>query len=129
MEREDIQLKKEANLVNCPSCFALNDDFSDFCQRCNSRIGSKLDPLGIVHAEGELWRKATTQKPKPIVLLITWIIFLPVTIIGLGLAFNQAIYDRGSNAFMAFWFGIFTAMIGIYFLYTVTKNYFRMKGK
>lgn len=128
METEKIK-EKGSWLTSCPNCFAINNDLALVCHQCNSRIGSNLDPLGVVQSEGELWRKATTNKPKPIVLFFVWLIFLPVTFIGFGLAFNQAIYDRGANAFLAFWFGVFTAMIGIYFLYTVTKNYFTMKTK
>lgn len=128
METEKIQ-KKASWLISCPNCFAINNNLAELCHQCNSRIGSNLSPLGIVQSEGEIFRKVVSNRPKPLVLFFVWLIFLPVTVTGLGLAFNQAIYDRGANGFIAFWFGIFTAMIGIYFLFKVTKNYFTMKEK
>ena len=120
---------KPINKITCPACLAINDDFAVNCIKCNLKLSSSLNPLDIVQSEGELFRKVTANRPKPLVLFMVWLIFLPVTFIGLGLAFNQAIYDKGTNAFIAFWFGILTAMIGVYFLYTVTKNYFTMKEK
>jgi len=126
MNNENIK-QKASWLKSCPNCFAINNDLAENCRQCNSNLGSNLSPLGIIRSEAELLGKAATHKPKPIVLFVVWLIFLPVTVIGLGLAFNQAIYDRGSNAFLAFWFGVFSAMTGIYFLFTVTRNYFTMK--
>lgn len=115
--------------ISCPACFAINDDFAQFCEQCNLKFGANLNPMDIVHSEAELFRKATATKPKFIVLFGVWVIFLPMVALGLGLSLSQILYESGTNGFLFFWLGIISFSIGLFFLYNVIHNYFTMKEK
>ncbi len=128
METEKAE-KKASWLISCPNCFAPNNDLAIVCHQCNSKFGANLDPLGIARSEAEMLGKALTIKPSFVVLLGTWMIFLPVAIMGVVTTISQALYDSGSRGFFFFWFGIAGFAIAAYFLYTVTRNYFTMKEK
>lgn len=130
MESENIQFKKiGSKLMSCPNCFALNDDLTEFCHQCDSRLGSNLTPLGIARSEADVLGKVTTIKPKFIVLLGTWIIFFPVLLTAIVLGINQVLYVSGSNGFIFFWFSMAMIVVSSTFLYRVTSNYFTMEEK
>lgn len=118
--------KTESWLMNCPVCSAVNDNLAKYCKECSNRF-ENLDPIGIIQSEGELFRKLNTGRPKLIVLLGTWVMFFPLSVIGISIAVSQALYDTGTSGFIFFWFGVLGFAIGSYFLYNVTRNYFKMK--
>ncbi len=132
METENGEVKKNDSwLITCPNCFAINDDFAIVCHKCHSKFGANLDPLGIARSEAEVLGKSTTVKPKFVVLIGTWILFLPTFLIGFGLIVNQIFfqYGSGTGGLLLFWIGIIIGGVSIKFLFTVTKNYFTMQKK
>lgn len=116
-------------LMNCPACSAVNSNLADFCQKCNYKFEANLNPLGIIHSEGEMLRRAVKQKPKFIVLLGTWVIFFPVILSSIALIISLILNQSGTTGFLFFWLGIFVGGFSLKLLYTVTKNYFTMKDK
>lgn len=116
-------------LMNCPACSAVNSDRAEFCQECSYKFEANLNPLGIIHSEGELLRKSVVQKPKFIVLLGIWIIFFPILITSIALIISLIVNESGTIGFLIFWLGIIACVISIKMLYTVSKNYFTMKDK
>ncbi|HRH44513.1 MAG TPA: hypothetical protein PKY82_22950 [Pyrinomonadaceae bacterium] len=131
MESENIQSKKiGSKLISCPNCFALNDDLTEFCHQCNSRvIESNLTPLGAAYSQGDMLGKALETRPKLIVLIMTWVFALPIFLISAAMVVNQIFNGGGTNGLFAFWFGIISCIVSGKFLYTITKNYFTIKKK
>ena len=113
-------------IIACLSCMAPNPATIAFCEKCGAPIGttSTLDPLKMIRAEGFLLKKATTDRPKPIVLLGVWIIFLPWLAGSVLLAGSQILYGYSFEGFIFFWIGVALAMVALIILYRVTKNYF-----
>ena len=116
----------DEEIIACLSCLAPNKASVDFCEKCGAPIGttSTLDPLKMIRAEGFLLAKATHGKPKPIVLIGVWIIFLPWLVGSLLLAGSQILYGYSFEGFVFFWIGIGLAIVALTVLYRVTKNYF-----
>lgn len=130
MERENLEVINKASwLITCPNCSAVNNDLAEFCYKCNNKFGTNLDPMGIIYDEGALLRNVAHKKPKFIVLLGTWLIFLPLVISGFLLSLDQILYESGTNGFLFFWLGVAMVFVSLFFLYNVTRNYFTMKEK
>ena len=116
----------DEEIIACLSCMAPNPATIAFCEKCGAPIGttSTLDPLKMIRAEGFLLKKATTDRPKPIVLFGVWIIFLPWLAGSILLAGSQILYGFDFEGFVFFWIGVGLAMVALIILYRVTKNYF-----
>ena len=113
------------DLIACASCLAQNYESASHCQSCGYQLDSTstLDPLKTIQAEGFMLRKATEGKPKFIVVLGIWIIFLPFLAAGIALAVSQIFDGGGFAGFVFFWLGIGLAYAGFIMLYRTTRNY------
>jgi len=111
--------------LTCPACQARNDRFAIFCHKCGAPIGTTatLDPIASIHTQGFLIRKALDRRPKPIVLIGTWILFLPAFLVGAGFATFAIIYRRGFGDFVFFWIAVGLMCLSFAFLYRVTRNF------
>jgi hypothetical protein len=111
--------------ITCPSCQTINEQSAIFCRKCGAPIGAgaTLDPIQTIQAEGHLLRRATEGRPRPIVLLGMWIIFLPVLAFGVYFAIYLILNRSGFSDFFFFWGAIGLAYIGFKILYRTTKNY------
>ena len=121
----------EKDLIICMSCMASNYKSDDFCQNCRALLAtiSTLDPLQTIQDEGSLWRKATSARPKFIVVLGTWILFVP-WIVGAILLEVITIFNwQGFGSLILFWLGVALFLIALDILFTVTKNYLTMPEK
>ena len=116
----------EDEIIACLSCLAPNEATVAFCEKCGAPIGTTatLDPLKMIRAEGFMLEKAVSRRPKPIVLLGVWIIFLPWLVMGVMMAGSQILYSFDSTGFVFFWLGIGLAVVALVILDRVTRNYF-----
>lgn len=121
--------KNDSWLISCPNCSAVNNDLAEFCYNCNLKFGANLDPMGIIYDEGALLRKAAHNKPKLIVLIGTWLIFLPILLSAIALGIEMAMTGEDASGFIFFWLSAAVAFFSIFFIYQVTNNYFTMKQK
>ena len=111
--------------ITCVSCMTQNRQEDAFCQKCGYPIGAtaNLDPLQTIQTEGLLLRKALEGRPKPIVLLGVWILFLPVLLVGAGGAIYFVMNPRGYADVIFFGALLGLAYLAFIVLYRVTKNY------
>jgi hypothetical protein len=111
--------------VTCVSCLAQNAQSAPFCQQCGAPIGAMatVDPVQTIQTEGFLLRKALEGRPKPIVFLGLWILYLPMLLAGAGIAIYMIVNGRGLAAFVFFWAGMGLASFGFFVLYRATRNY------
>ena len=105
-----------------------NESSVSFCQSCQAPIGgtSGLDPIKTIHAEAFVLQKAITKRPKPIVLLGVWVLFLPWLVGAGSIAVNEMLNGYGMPSLVFFWLGIALSLVAVKFLYVVTRNYFTM---
>lgn len=121
----------EKEMTICMACMFPNFETVGFCRKCGAAFGaaSTLDPLQTVQAEGFMWRKATTRRPKFIVLLGTWILFAPwipgIILLEISIILNWT----GFGSLIFFWIGIALFLVALDILITVTKNYLTMPAK
>ena len=122
--------KIEPEVIACLSCLAPNDVSVSFCQNCQSPLGgtSALDPVKTIHAEAFVLQGAVSKRPKPIVVLGVWVLFLPWLLGAAALAVSQLINGYGLPSFVFFWVGIALAFVAVKILYMVTRNYVTMTG-
>ena len=118
------------NLILCLSCGTTIDPRFARCPSCNFAIGTSagLDPVGSIHDEGRMWVKATeVKRPKPIVVIGVWLIFLPMLVGSAAVALNILTEGSGSGAsgFVFFWIGVGLSILSLVFLIKVTGNYLR----
>lgn len=117
--------------ITCVSCLAQNEQFTAFCRQCGAPISATatVDPLQTIQAEGFLLRKALEGRPKPIVFLGIWILYLPVLGAGVGIAIYMILNGRGWANFIFFWAGMGLASFAFVVLYRATKNYLTMRKR
>ena len=118
-----------ANLILCPSCRITIDPRFVRCPGCNFSIGTTagLDPLGSIYDEARVLVKATEIRPKPIVVIGVWILFLPFLVGSVAVAIDILLKGSGSGAvgFVFFWVGVGLSVLSLAFLIKVTGNYLR----
>ncbi len=75
-------------------------------------------------------QKPQRARPKPIVLIGVWVMFLPGFLAGLAVAISVALQDAGSGSsgFVFFWIGMAIAVFSFVMLYKVTRNYLEPDG-
>ncbi len=118
----------DQEMTVCVSCLAPNQISAVICEECGAllNVNSNLDPMKTIRAESFLLQKATTQRPKLIVLFGVWILFFPWFLANLYLALYVAAYSTGLGGFFFFWAGIALTLLTGRIVYVVTKNYFTM---
>lgn len=117
--------------IACPSCLSPNQSSAINCRVCGASMAGNqtLDPLGAIQGEGAMWRGATTGRPKPIVLIVVWLVFLPVLVISIGSAVNMFRAGNGMSEFLFFLMFIAFAFVAIVFLFRTTRNYLTIPAK
>src|SRR6266702_694009 len=63
--------------VICPTCQALNGRFETLCDQCGALFGDALDPDPTIHAQSLPPPKKLASRPRPLMLIGYWAIFLP----------------------------------------------------
>jgi hypothetical protein len=117
------------NKTICSSCGGFMNPNETFCVRCSASFGmpQSSDPMQNLVSEGLLYGKAIQGKPKLIVVVGVWIIFLPLFLMMLTFMIGMLFFsDRGGGT--AFLIYILTAVVMFFsamMLFNVTKNYFK----
>lgn len=127
MDSKSNSIEDKEKIV-CPACGSLIDVNDVFCSVCNAPISllSNTDPLQSIYAQGHLFRKSVETRPKPIVLIGTWVIFLPAFvagILGIYTIWSDG-FGGGTGNFFLFWLSAAIAIFSGYLIYHVTKNYY-----
>jgi hypothetical protein len=105
-----------------------NDVNTAFCRHCNTWLVStgNLNPLQQIVSEGAIYGKAVEGKPKLIVLIGIWVIFLMPMILGALFAFSViAEGEKGADSFIFYLFSIASSCFSFVMIYRGTKNYFK----
>jgi hypothetical protein len=117
----------------CPSCAAFISFNETFCSNCNAPISllSNVDPVQSVFAQGSFYRKTFESKPKFVVLIGTWVMFLPTFLIGFGFAIGTLIQGIGGGfgSFVVFWVMLLVGIFSFVMIYKVTRSYFRLSPR
>lgn len=122
----DDNLNGGNQIKPCTSCLAPNDIAATFCISCAMPLGDfdSFYPIRRIAVEGQLWQRAVTNRPKFIVLLGVWIIFLPALLICALAALGQIAAGGGTSGLVMFWILTLLAFGSAVILFRVTKNYF-----
>jgi len=80
--------------------------------------------MGSIQAQGFMLRKAIDSRPKPIVLIGVWILFLPALVVSICMAVYLITQQHGLGYFVFFWLSIGLIYISFRILFQVTRNYF-----
>jgi len=109
----------------CTSCLQPNPPETPFCKRCGAPIGaiSAVGPLESLYAEGFAYRKATEGKPKTIVLIGMWLLFLPPLAGTIVLMADTANHRQGWSAVLQLIWFLLLAIVFVIILTKVTMNY------
>jgi hypothetical protein len=113
----------------CPSCAASIGPNEVFCPKCSgpASLLSTTDPIQRIQTEGFLYRRSVEGRPKPIVVIGVWLLFLPLLIIGvIGMAGMVMIgAGSGTAGFIVFLVSAALTYCGAAMLYRVTRNYLK----
>src|SRR5687768_156092 len=115
----------EKTLVVCMSCMTPNDNSDKVCQNCRASLSenSSLDPMQTIQNEGALLRKAVSARPKLIVLLGTWILFVPWIITTIFIEIQILANWDGLPSMVFFLIGVVLFLAAVIIIYKVTRNY------
>ena len=78
-------IEDEVELPVCLSCLQPNTVEDHFCRKCGAPLDSyaATAPFESIFAQGHVFRGATEGKPRLIVVIGVWLIFLPALMISL----------------------------------------------
>ena len=109
--------------IVCPHCLHLNTPEAAFCTKCGAPIWivANVDPMQQIYSEGFGFRSAVSGPPKRIILIGTWLVFLPSAGICLAGIYQFASFGIGTTGFALTMPLGFAISVGI--LYRVTRNY------
>jgi len=104
--------------VICPHCLYPNAPEAAFCGACGAPIGmvANVDPIQSIRSEGFGWRSSATGSPRWIILIGTWLVFLPFAATSL-----LAFFGEGPDRYNLLSPVVLLTSIGI--LFRVTRNH------
>jgi hypothetical protein len=120
----DVPADGEAAL--CTYCLFPNLQEASWCKRCGASMsyGSIVGPLDAALASGYMWRGAVRGRPKPLVLVSVWVLFLPKLLVNLLAALSiLACGMTGPASLAMLWLTLAFAAVAFMMLYQVTRNY------
>ena len=119
----------EKSTVICLSCMMPNDGMDNSCRNCGAALstGSSLDPVQTLQNEGALLRKAVSARPKLIVLIGTWILFVPWIVGTIFLEIQILENWDGLPSMVFFLLGVALFLAAVIIIYSVTRNYQRAR--
>jgi hypothetical protein len=119
--------------VVCPNCLEENESFQHFCVKCGAPISSisTVGPLERTLADGFMYRQAVAGRPKLIVVIGIWMMFLPVLIVSLSLLVMILIENFGGFFRETGLAVVMSALLLVSFiiLFRTTKNHFIARRK
>lgn len=131
METEHA-INTDRDIKPCMACFAPNDIDAEFCAECSVRFGDSdvLQPLNVARAEGQIYQNLAfgekgAKRPRFPILLGTWVLFLPLLVIGIAVVIQQILDLNGFVSFVFICIGGGAIYFSILMLGRVTKRYFK----
>jgi hypothetical protein len=122
----DTEYSSEGGSV-CPACAAYIGPNEVFCPECRAPISllANTDPLQRIYAEGYMYSRVVSSRPKLVVVIGIWVIFGPLAAFSLFGVFSVMSDGLGSGGmgFIFFWGMMFLAVFSIVMLFRVTRNY------
>jgi hypothetical protein len=120
--------EEESESLLCPSCLEPNRSGAAFCLQCGGIIGasSGLAPLEAGFTRGHGNPRALDSHPKPIILIVVWVIFYPAIL--MNLRFIRMLVEDGYGRLpAALGIVVLGALIAlcVYVLYWNTRNYLK----
>lgn len=132
LENDIFINSSSSDTVPCLSCFQENDKHAVFCKNCNSSLSlaANFDPLKALHNEGMVYSKAVVGKPKLVVLIGVWVLFLPALLLSVQGVYSL-IFDLGggTSSFILFWMSLLVGGFSLVMLYKVTNNYLTLDDR
>jgi len=123
-----IPADDEPQKALCPSCLEPNRLSAGFCDNCGGIIGatSGLAPLEAAWTKGHGNPRALDTHPKPIILIVVWLIFCPSMVASLRVI-TWLMGSRQMQGAAALFIILLTAWVGLcaYVLVWNTRNYYR----
>jgi hypothetical protein len=118
-----VESEEERQL--CISCLAPNFSDAHFCEKCGAPLDSyaATAPFEQIFAQGHAFRSATTGKPKLVVMIGMWLLFLPSILI-LFVQF-RLYYTEQFPIFPTILISLPYAIIGSALIFHTTKNYLK----
>ena len=109
----------------CLSCLAPNERSAEVCKSCGEPLDatSNLDPMKAIRLEGALFQKAVSSRPKLIVVVGVWIIFVPWLVASGAVAISSILYPDGFASIVFFCVGMALSFVAVKIMFTVTHNY------
>lgn len=107
----------------CISCLSSNFPDAHFCEKCGAPLDfySATAPLERIHAQGFAFRSAVIGRPRLVVVIGMWILFMPGVLVFI-LRSGILLLDRRQPSYedlISFLYAVF----GVLITYRVTKNY------
>ena len=118
--------------VICPACQALNSRLETVCDQCGAPIGNTttLNPDPTIRAQIVPPPKKLASRPRPLMLIGYWAIFLPAFVNNTYAAiFWTTYHPRRLAEFIFFWGAVGLTVLSFVILYLVTKNYLAREQK
>ncbi|MEP7075372.1 MAG: zinc ribbon domain-containing protein [Acidobacteriota bacterium] len=114
----------DESLVICQKCMAPNPETAQICSECGANLDliNNLDPMSAIYSEGAVISKGVHLPLRPIVLIMTWVIFLP-WLFGAALGMLSSLGMAGTNGWLFFWIFTGNAALAGVALFKVTRNY------
>lgn len=105
----------------CIQCMTDNRPGSHFCRQCGSPLSSyaATGPFERLFAEGHLYRRATEQPQRLIVVLGVWVIFGAMSLAGIAIITE----NRNTGNHLGILAGIGLLLVSASLVAKTTKNY------
>ncbi len=123
----------EREWMICPSCHHPNDPDTKYCESCGAPLGptAAWGPWEQTQAEGFAFRQATsTDRPKLILVLGTWLVFFPVgiaSIVMLWVTVKDTDWRMGDRLTMVICLGLLA--LSSVLIYRSSANYWRHRPR
>jgi hypothetical protein len=115
----------------CPHCIAQNTPGRNFCRDCGSPLSpyAAICPWERIFAEGHIYRTAAERPHRFIVLLGIWLIFGPMTLVGVFLAAGMRTRPGlfSPNDLAGWLLALSLVVLSISIIFKTTRNYIRMR--
>jgi hypothetical protein len=79
--------------------------------------------MKAIRLEGALFQKAVSSRPKLIVVVGVWIIFVPWLVASGAVAISSILYPDGFASIVFFCVGMALSFVAVKIMFTVTHNY------
>lgn len=107
----------------CISCLSANFPNAHFCEKCGAPLDfySATAPFERIHAQGFAFRSAVVGRPRFIVVIGMWILFIP-GVLAFILRLGLLVLGRNQPSYEDLIFALY-AVFGVLIIYRVTRNH------